>query len=184
MGQSFIYNDTGGFKSSLRNCDDKKFACCYNIEELLKSIHSVVLSELGVDVHIWSILRAGTVCSCYDQYTGEAETDCPICYGTGLSGGYDQVIYNESELIKLRINNLQRTLELTDTGYSVGIQSKGQLAGEPLIKNRDLIFWVDKQLMFEVYNYTPKYVAELMTLQDFNLKLLQPYEVVRKLEGL
>ena len=181
MGGSLIYDEYGGFKSYLRKCVEKSLKC-FDAEKLLQSLHEVILDELGIDVHIWSRKTSGVVCSCWNDLTGESNGSCEACYGTGFAGGYDEVLYEDTEIIKMRVANPQRALELTEFGYNVGVTIKGQLSKLPETKNRDLVYWISRGLLFELYNHTPIFYAEEITRQEFSLKLLQGYEVAHKLE--
>ena len=183
MGGSLIYDDKGWFKGDLHRIHGLSLKC-YDVNNVIQSLHEALLNELGVDVHIWSKRVAGVVCSCFDTVVGTSDPYCEICYGTGFVGGYDKLEYNNSDIIKMRIQDFSRALELTDAGYSLTISSKANLSAEPLIKNRDLVYWVSKGLFFEINNYTPKHIKEEISRQEFNLKFLLGNYLIYKLEGL
>ena len=182
MGGSLIWDSDGKYKYYLR--DDGQILGCYNPLMVIASLHEALLENLGVDVHIWRRKTTGVVCSCFNQDTGEADKYCEVCYGTGWVGGYDKIEYNGLDSIKMRINDFSRNLELGEGGYSFNINAKANLGAEPIIKNRDLVYWVSRGLFFEANNYTPKFLKDDMIRQEFSLKFMMGNYLLYKLEGM
>lgn len=178
---SLIWDENGKFRYYLR--DDGKTLGCYNPYYVIESLHEALLNNLGVDVHIWRRKTDGVVCSCYNSDTGEVDKYCEVCYGTGWVGGYDKVEYNGSDIIKMRIQDFSRNIEVNEGGFSFNINAKANLGAEPVVKNRDLVFWISRGLFFEINNYTPKFLKEEITRQEFSLKFLMGNYLIYKLEG-
>ena len=52
--------------------------------------HNELLHTGGVPAFLWQQIESGLVCTCDKDETGQGNSRCPVCNGTGFVGGYEK----------------------------------------------------------------------------------------------
>lgn len=77
--------------------------------------------------------RAGIRCHCWDECTGQAESRCETCFGTGVEGGYDPFE------VQIRYIEATQKLILRDGGWVMDNRPRFWTGTFPLFLNDDIV---------------------------------------------
>lgn len=93
-----------------------------------------ILEQGGEAVKVFIRKWVGERCACYSQDHKQAENDCLLCYGTGITGGYEGPFD-----ILVAPQDGEKTVELTENGMSMMHQYEVWTGPSPLLCQRDFI---------------------------------------------
>ena len=125
-----------------------------------------ILKNDGMLVDHYARKYEGEYCECYDDVRAQAaNAHCPICYGTGIVGGYSPVCQ-----IYLRVNISEISLLQAVESYDLNWQVTAWTITSIPIYNRDLLIF--ENTIFSVTSVTQNRVAGYYFHQDLRLKSL------------
>jgi DNA-directed RNA polymerase subunit H (RpoH/RPB5) len=82
-------------------------------KKILQDEYIVMSKKTGTPGVLWKRKHAGARCTCVDYSSGEpTNANCPLCYGTGLAGGYHMPV---PYLVSLSSPKLKK-IDTTDLG--------------------------------------------------------------------
>ena len=117
--------------------------------------------------------------NCYDEYRGQSSnSNCPICYGTGIVGGYEPCVqlYIRQKPANIQINQENSGFVLNSTPGAWTISSIQ-------IRNRDLLINPEGK-MFVITSSQVNHAAGYLFHQEFQMTELDPkdnrYNIERK----
>jgi len=93
-----------------------------------------ILEQGGEAVKVFIRKWVGPRCSCYSRHHKQAENDCPVCFGTGIAGGYEGPFD-----ILVAPQDGERNIQLTENGMNVMHQYEVWTGPTPLLSQRDFI---------------------------------------------
>lgn len=103
---------------------------------------------------------------CYDSIRGRSGTnDCPICYGTGVKGGYEPPV-----IMLIRLKPVEQALNIGPNMLTTQNNPGAWTINETVIRNRDVLQRQSTGEMFQVLNSMQNQVAGYLFHQELNLR--------------
>jgi hypothetical protein len=93
-----------------------------------------ILEQAGERVKVFIRKWAGERCPCFDEQYGQGKNDCSLCYGTGITSGFEgpyPIIIAPPEA--------EKTVQLLDMGLHVNYDWNSWASPYPLLNDRDFI---------------------------------------------
>jgi hypothetical protein len=129
-----------------------------------------IFEQVGEPTHLLFRRTAGERCGCNSEFTG-GRTACPVCYETGIKGGY----YGPIEMLFIDPDAAAlRTID--EGGLKVERQSRSYLGRDPIVQDGDLIIRRNGERLV-ISGVTYKMPRGVLLQQDFNVTLLPPKDV-------
>jgi len=143
----------------------------------IRSREKFILEMGGETVKYLKRRFEGTKCSvCWDEVRQQAENDCISCFGTGIVGGYYDVLDIKVSLV----NPAVKQITMQDHGMKSIIQPKSWTIWEPEISNKD-IFVTKMNKRFWIVNVTPSLWRGLILRQSFDTELIEQSNIIYKI---
>jgi len=131
-----------------------------------------LLEQAGERVKLFIRKWAGTRCeSCWDEEYQQSREFCPVCFGTGYTGGYEgpyDTIIAPPET--------EKTVELTDIGLHVNYDWNTWTGPYPLLTDRDFLVRQNNQ-RFSIARVNPQGSRGSIYQQHFNLAPLDQKDI-------
>jgi hypothetical protein len=93
-----------------------------------------ILYQGGERVKVFIRKYVGPKCSCYDQTIGQPRNNCPVCFGTGVRGGYEGPFE-----ILIAPPEAEKTIRQTEIGLRQEQQYESWTGPSPLLNQRDFL---------------------------------------------
>lgn len=80
-------------KCDCSRTDHYDYKVRYMAEDMMRRVAKMQSNNLTVDTRLFWLytrLRNGRRCNCFKGVSCEADGECPICFGTGIVGGYEK----------------------------------------------------------------------------------------------
>ena len=93
-----------------------------------------ILEQAGERVKVFIRKWAGEKCPCFDEQYGQGKNDCTLCFGTGITSGFEgpyPIIIAPPEA--------EKTVQLLDMGLHVNYDWNSWTSAYPLLNDRDFI---------------------------------------------
>ena len=140
---------------------------------------TLVLRQNGERAVLFRRRISGTFCSCHNRSVGDANRDCPDCFGVGFVGGYDVYPYTWFREIPAGTR-----LEFGEAGIMVDSSPRAWTLPVPVIADRDMFVRNLPQgrlRAYEIHNVTRRQMegpAAVPVLQEFSLKRMEHHDPI------
>jgi len=120
--------------------DNVKAINVYDIEKphyIWKAIiakNRYLLEQFGERVKVFMRKEVGERCPNYSDTHGQAHNVCPLCFGTGILGGFDGPID-----ITIAPPEAEKHINLTDVGLKLNFTYESWMGPSPFIRTRDFV---------------------------------------------
>jgi hypothetical protein len=98
---------------------------------------------------------SGTKCSCYDEDRKSGVSDCPLCFGVGFVGGYDQ----DPNFYRVSLSLPTMMMRVTKWGIIIDDSPIGWVSYSCDVKIGDVIAITDEEGQIIYYRF---YVKDIM----------------------
>jgi len=133
-----------------------------------------LLEQLGERVKLFIRKEVGERCPNYSYSHGQAHNDCPICYGTGVIGGFIGPFD-----IMIAGPEAEKHINLTDAGLRLNFTFESWMGPSPLIRTRDFIVRQTGERM-SVGPVTPQGAKGSVFQQHFTLNYRDSKDILYK----
>lgn len=126
-----------------------------------------ILKNTGVLMDLYVRKTEGEKCTtCWDDVREQGTVDCPDCYGTGFTGGFEPMTQ-----IYVRQKPAQQKLDLGPQGYTLDSTPGAWTISPVQLRNRDLL--INPQgIMFTVLSSHVNHAAGYLFHQELQMKEL------------
>jgi len=93
-----------------------------------------LLEQFGERLKLFVRKEVGETCPNYKETHGQSHAYCPLCFGTGIIGGYDGPID-----ITIAPPEAEKHITLTDTGLKLNFTYESWMGPSPFIRTRDCV---------------------------------------------
>lgn len=144
-----------------------------------------ILEMGGIPIILLKRRWSGTLCPLYDNIRGSHRTlSSPLtpdpCFGTNFVGGYHTPIKILISIVNPAIKKVSRK----DAGMWMEMEPKSWSLWEPNLLDRDVILRVDTGERFELTDVTRTIWRGMVLRQMFDLKLLEPSNIIYRVPGI
>lgn len=130
-----------------------------------------ILDQGGERVLVYLRKWAGVKCSCYDYEHEHAANDCPLCYGTSFTGGYEGPY-----AIKITPRDAERKRKHTNAGYVNSQSQEVWTSPSPVLAHWDFIVKQNGE-RFSIGALNPICVRGAPLQQQFQMGLLPDTDI-------
>ena len=160
--------------------DHSKAVNVYDIEKphyIWKGIiakNRYLLEQFGERLKIFMRKEVGERCPNYSDTHAQAHNYCPLCYGTGILGGYDGPVD-----IVIAPPEAEKHINLTDTGLKLNFTYESWMGPSPLIRTRDFVVRQNGERLV-VGSVTPQGAKGAVFQQHFMLNYRDTKDIIYK----
>lgn len=160
--------------------DNVKAVNIYDIEKphyIWKAIiakNRYLLEQFGERVKVFMRKEVGERCPNYTNTHGQAHNTCPLCYGTGILGGYDGPVD-----ITIAPPEAEKHINLTDTGLKLNFTYESWMGPSPFIRTRDFVVRQNGERL-TVGSVTPQGAKGAIFQQHFMLNYRDSKDIIYK----
>ena len=122
-------------------------------------------------VHFLVRKWSGKYCTCVDVRSRKVDANCPDCYGSGYSGGFELI-----ENVYCRVRSTPQTLQGDSGGITIKENTTGTIAAYPLLTEADIIIR-QHNVRYRVRDIKARATQGYITAQAFNLEKMQLYDM-------
>lgn len=137
-----------------------------------------LLSVGGERVYLFLRKKNGPKCSCWDFVNGQADSNCPMCFGSGIYDTITQIGGYEGP-INILVSSFEKTETNTfdDNGANREVAVSGQWAPpSPIISNYDLLARQNGEV-YSISNWKGDYFrGKLLLAQHFDFELVNTHD--------
>jgi hypothetical protein len=126
-----------------------------------------LFEQVGEPAYLMFRKTRGKVCGCAIRQ-GKGRTSCPICFETGIVGGY----YGPYDFVYVPPDSAIQ-VELNEGGQKVTRSSRSYLGPTPIVQAGDLIIRRNSERLV-IANVIYKSPRDIILQQDFDTQLLPP----------
>lgn len=158
--------------------DNVKAVNVYDIEKphyVWKAIISknrYLLEQMGERVKVFMRREVGDRCPNYTDTHAQASNSCPLCYGTGILGGYDGPVD-----ITIAPPEAEKHINLTDTGLKLNFTYDSWTGPSPLLRTRDFVVRQNGERLM-VGSVTPQGAKGAVFQQHFTLNYRDSKDII------
>ena len=163
------------FETDLNNV---KAVNIYDIEKphyIWKAIiakNRYLLEQFGERLKIFMRKEVGERCPNYSDTHGQAHNVCPLCYGTGILGGFDGPVD-----ITIAPPEAEKHISLTDTGLKLNFTYESWMGPSPLIRTRDFVVRQNGERLV-IGSVTPQGAKGAIFQQHFTLNYRDSKDII------
>jgi len=158
--------------------DDVKASNVYELDKphyIWQSIISknrYLLEQFGERVKLFVRKEIGEKCEHFSHTHSQPLNDCPICFGTGIVGGYIGPID-----ITIAPPEAEKHIELTDVGLKLNFTYESWMGPSPLIRTRDFIVRQNGERLM-IGSVTPQGAKGAVFQQHFMLNYRDSKDII------
>ena len=149
------------------------------------SRESMLLDTTGKPVILLRRQYVGPQCPCYSVNRGRAKGRCPVCFNTGIAGGYVPYINSSDPLgrIMVRFEPYEEKVSASEQGYMQDVQASAWTLPHPILRQRDIIIVYNldgsEEFRWEIMSVTRNdtFLGE-SGAQKFQVRRIDPTDVV------
>lgn len=132
----------------------------------------ILLRQAGEPVLIYARRFDDTRCSCWDAVLQKVtDANCTICFGTGYVGGYYAPVLTLAHVV-----TEQKQKDPSDILRQDSV-TRALIANYPLLRPRDLIYYIDYGAWFRVGGIEPAEFKRVTVNQTFTATRINPADV-------
>lgn len=131
-----------------------------------------LLEQFGERVKVFMRKEVGERCPNYSDTHGQAHNNCPLCYGTGILGGYDGPVD-----ITIAPPEAEKHISLSDTGLKLNFTYESWMGPSPLIRTRDFVVRQNGERL-TVGSVTPQGAKGAVFQQHFMLNYRDSKDII------